>query len=82
MTDDELRAVRRRGRIGLLVAAAAISALGLGGPVMLVATGDPSPVLPYYPFGWAVAIGGWLFWLTCWRRARRDGGDRPDRPRD
>jgi len=38
---------------------------------MLVATGDPSPVLPYYPFGWAVAIGGWLYWLFMWRSAGR-----------
>jgi 4-amino-4-deoxy-L-arabinose transferase-like glycosyltransferase len=82
MTEAELRAARRRGRIGLGVAAVAISVLGLAGPVMLAVTGDPSPVLPYYPLGWVIAIAGWLVWLTSWRRVRRQGGDRPDRPRD
>lgn len=51
MTDDEARRVRRRGAVGLAIAAAAISALGLGGPLMLAFAGDPSPVLPYYPAG-------------------------------
>ncbi len=71
MTEDEARRTRARGAAGLAVSAVAITALGLGGPLMLVATGDPSPVLPYYPFGWAIAIGGWLYWLRSWRAATR-----------
>ncbi|SEA14817.1 hypothetical protein [Rubrimonas cliftonensis] len=71
MTEAEAKRVRARGMAGLGVAAVAIAALGLGGPAMLAATGDPSPVLPYYPFGWAIAIGGWLYWLRSWRAARR-----------
>jgi len=71
MGEEKARRLRARGLIGLAVAAVAISALGLGGPLMLVATGDPSPVLPYYPLGWAVAIGGWLYWLLSWRAAGR-----------
>ncbi len=61
------RSIRRRGRIALGTAAVAITALSLGGPLMLVLTGDPSPLLPYYPLGWAIAIASWLYWLRCWR---------------
>jgi hypothetical protein len=79
MTEAEARRMRASGRVGLLVAATMITLLGLGGPVMLAVTGDPSPVLPYYPFGWAAAIGGWLWWLRAWRAGRRVRGaaDRP-----
>lgn len=75
MTDEQARRIRARGLLGLLVAAVAISALGLGGPLMLVATGDPSPVLPWYPLGWAIAIGGWLYWLWSWRAAKKGRED-------
>lgn len=70
---DEARAavLRRRGAVGLGVAAAAVSALGLTGPLLLATTGDPSPALPFYPLGWAVALGGWLYWLRSWRAGRR-----------
>jgi hypothetical protein len=68
---EEAARIRRRGRAGLAVAAVAIAALGLGGPLMIAATGDPTPVLPYYPFGWAVAIGGLAWWLASWRAAFR-----------
>jgi hypothetical protein len=68
---EEAARIRRRGRAGLGVAAVAITGLGLGGPVMIATTGDPSPVLPYYPFGWAVAIGGIGYWLASWRAAFR-----------
>ncbi len=71
MTAEKARRMRARGLLGLAAAAVAITGLGLGGPLMLVATGDPSPVLPYYPLGWAVAIGGWLYWLFMWRSAGR-----------
>ena len=74
--------MRARGLLGLAVAAVAITGLGLGGPLMLVATGDPSPVLPYYPFGWAVAIGGWLYWLLSWRAAGRAAGRAAQERRD
>lgn len=82
MSADKARRLRARGLIGLGVAAVAITGLGLAGPLMLVATGDPSPVLPYYPLGWAAAIGGWLYWLFAWRaagrlaRRGRDGAER------
>ncbi len=62
--------IKRRGTIALVIAAIMISALGLAGPLMLAITGDPSPVLPYYPFGWAIAIGAWLVWLFSWRASR------------
>ena len=82
MGEEKARRLRARGLIGLAVAAVAISALGLGGPLMLVATGDPSPVLPYYPFGWALAIGGWLYWLLSWRAAGRAAGRAAERGRE
>ena len=71
MREQEAAAIRRRGRIGLALTAVMITLLGLGGPVMIAVSGDPSPVLPYYPVGWAVAIGGVIYWLTAWRAARR-----------
>lgn len=80
MTEAEAKRLRARGLVGLGIAGVAIAALGLGGPLMLVAIGDPSPVLPYYPFGWAVAIGGWLWWLRAWRASRRGVGGAADRP--
>lgn len=81
--ETDARARRRKGLAGLCVAALAVAGMGLGGPLMLVATGDPSPALPYYPLGWAAAIGGWLYWLRCWRAATRALGpsEAQERPR-
>lgn len=73
MDDDAARAARikRRGTLALLLAAAMVSVLGLAGPLMLATTGDPAPVLAWYPLGWAIAIGAGLYWLSAWRASRR-----------
>ncbi|MGF1660458.1 MAG: hypothetical protein ACFCUS_13605 [Rubrimonas sp.] len=69
--DERARRLKRRGGIALGVAAVMISALGLAGPLMLATTGDPEPVLAWYPLGWAVAIGAILVWLRSWRASHR-----------
>jgi hypothetical protein len=71
MDDEQARRIRRSGSAGLAVAAAAITVLGLAGPLMLATRGDAGGVLPFYPFGWAIAIGGWLWWLRARRAAAR-----------
>ena len=70
--EEEHRRLRRRGRIGLIVTAAMITLLGLGGPIAIAVAGDPSPILAYYPVGWAVAIGGILYWLRAFRAAGKE----------
>ena len=71
MDQDESARLRARGRIGLRVAAVAFAVLGLGGPVLLAASGDSEVLAPFYPVGWLIVIGGLLFWLRCWRVATR-----------
>lgn len=71
LSEAEAARVRARGRVGLGVAATSISVLGLAGPLMLLTTGDASPVAPFYPFGWLIAIGGLVYWLRAWRAATR-----------
>jgi hypothetical protein len=74
MTEDEARRAKRSGMTGLMIAAVAITFLGLAGPLMLALQGDAEGVLGFYPVGWAIAIGGWLWWLRSRRAAR--GGER------
>ena len=69
--EDEAGRIRRKGRAGLVVAAVCVTVLGLGGPIMIAVQDDPSPVLPFYPVLWAIAIGGILYWLSAFRRAMR-----------
>lgn len=69
--DDKARRIKRRGALALGVAAVMISALGLGGPLMLATTGDAEPLLAWYPLGWAIAIGALLVWLRSWRASHR-----------